>query len=435
MKKQLSVLFLFAFLFGMQLISLGQPLTFSDISFEEALKRAKKSNCIVFIQLDSKCIQCNEVAYKGLSGSDISQLFEKIICIRIEYNSEEYKIIAPRYRILNHLPTSLFVDKNGYFLNAVSNQSTTRSEVYVNAAQKALENEKKPPLKDFFKNYESKNYNNKILKDYISALDKYLFITDDLVDEYVGNLTVDTLFTIDQIRTIYRMAPIIGSRAYKLYRFDHELLSLAIDSLESKERLNINRMTIRKSKDKAIEEKDLNYARKVSNFLRGTYKDYNKGYRYGNKFMLDYYREVKDTNRYISSATRYYDQYFKNLDIDSIAFAERTKFYKNEDIKVFYSTKSLKTGTQINNMVWAIYEMTDDPEILGRILKWSEKTLAYEFAPFTDTYAHVLYKIGNKEDALKWEKEAVIINKTGRFSKPDNNTFQRELEKMEKGIL
>ena len=435
MKDQLSVLFLFALLFGTQLISLAQPLTYSDISFEEALKRAKESNCIVFIQLDSKCVQCNEVAYKGLSGSDISQMFGKFICIRIEYNSEEYKKIANRYRLRNNLPTSLFIDKNGYYLNALSNYSSTNSEVYIKAAQKAMDSVNNPPFKEFVEKYNSKNYDNDFLKDYIFKLQKNLFITDDLIDEYIGNLTVDSLFSVTQIRTIYRMAPLINSRADKLYRFDSKLLSLALDSLTFNERLKINRMIIRKSKDKAFEEKDLKYAYKISDFLRSTYEDYKKGYRNSQKFMLDYYKEVKDTNKYISLATRFYDQYFKNLDIDSIAFAERTKFYKNKDNKVFYSTKSLKTGTQINDMVWTIYEMTDDPEILGRILKWSKKTLVYEFAPFTDTYAHVLYKIGNKEDAIKWEKEAIIINKTGRFSKPDNDTFQKELEKMEKGIL
>lgn len=435
MKNHLSALFLFALLFGTQLISLAQPLTYSDISFEEALKRAKEGNCIVFIQLDSKCDQCNEVAYKGLSGSDISQMFGKFICVRIEYNSEEYKKIANRYRISHTLPTSLFIDKNGYYLNALSNYSSTNSEVYIKAAQKAMNSINNPPFKEFVEKYNSKNYDNDFLKDYIFKLQKNLFITDDLIDEYIGNLTVDSLFSVTQIRTVYRMAPLINSRADKLYRFDTKLLSLALDSLTPNERLKINRMIIRKSKDKAFDEKNFKYAYKVSVFLRSTYKDYKKGYRYSQKFMLDYYQEVKDTNNYISLATRFYDQYFKNLDIDSIAFAERTKFYKNKNNKVYYSTKSLKTGTQINNMVWTIYEMTDDPEILGRVLKWSEKTLAYEFAPFTDTYAHVLYKIGNKEDAIKWEKEAIIFNKTGRFSKPDNDTFQKELEKMEKGIL
>ncbi len=435
MKNQLSVLFIFALLFGTQLISLAQPLSFSDVSFEEALKRAKKSNCIAFIQLDSKCVQCDEVAYKGLSGSDISQMFEKFICVRIDYNSEEYEKIAHRYRLRHTLPTSLFVDKNGCFLNALSNYSSTNSEVYIKAAQTALDNIGKPPFREFVKKYKAKNYDNNFLKDYIFKLQKNLFITDDLVDEYVGSLTVNSLLTINQIWTIYRMAPIIDSRAYKLYRFNSKLFSLAMDSLAYKERVKVNRLMIVKSKNKAFEDKDLNYANTVSYFIRGIYDNYIDGRKNSDKFLLDYYQEVKDTNRYVLLATRYYNQHFKNLDIDSIAIAERSKFYKKEDNRVYYSTKSLKTGTQINNMVWAIYEMTDDPEILGRILKWSERILAYEFAPFTDTYAHVLYKIGNKEDALKWEKEAVIINKTGRFSKPNDDTFQKELEKMEKVIL
>ena len=71
----------------------------------------------------------------------------------------------------------------------------------------------------------------------------------------------------------------------------------------------------------------------------------------------------------------------------------------------------------LNEVCWVFYERIDDKNMLNKALAWSKagNELEKENPLNMDTYACLLYKVGQKEEAIKVEKRAIEIAK----SQPD----------------
>lgn len=53
---------------------------------------------------------------------------------------------------------------------------------------------------------------------------------------------------------------------------------------------------------------------------------------------------------------------------------------------------------------------------------------------YIDTYANLLYKVGEVTEALKWQELAVTKGRELGIDKGDFNTIQENFEKMKKGV-
>ena len=405
---------------------------FDDISFLLALKKAKEQKAILFIQMEGDCNRCNEVAIQGLTGGAVDQVFQNFVCIKVPYGTGEYLAIQERYRLSGSYPTSLFLNSDGDFLNLVSNMSTTKSDLYVEKAAVALSSLKKPPLKKYDDKYRMGKYDANFLKSYIQELEKYDLNSDALIEEYVNNLHVAELYDSATVRFLIETCPVVDSKVYKLAHFS-EIYDNVFMSIPEKDRIRINQTIIRKSTQKAYQEKDDSYMRQVASFLAKTYSDKQKGWKYREKKMLEYYKETGDTSEYISMAANYYRRYYRNEDIDSIAHYELEKYIIAENGQKLMSSKFYVTGNDINNMAWTIYEFSDDLERLAMAVKWSKQLLVYNYPPYIDTYAHLLYKLGIRDEAIKWQERAIEIHNE-KHPIPDAD-METELQKMKDHAL
>lgn len=85
---------------------------------------------------------------------------------------------------------------------------------------------------------------------------------------------------------------------------------------------------------------------------------------------------------------------------------------------------------EFNAIAWSIFENFDEKDLLEKALRWSKKSIESEENPaFLDTYANLLYKMGNKEDAIAAEEKA--ISKLTDATEKKN--YQATIEKMRKG--
>jgi len=69
-------------------------------------------------------------------------------------------------------------------------------------------------------------------------------------------------------------------------------------------------------------------------------------------------------------------------------------------------------NSELNDYAWTIFRKSNDKEILEQALMWSNKTFTNQqkIEPgYMDTYANLLYKIGRKKEAIKWERKAQKI--------------------------
>ena len=231
-----------------QVFAHGQLINYEELSFSEALEKAKSTKQIIFVQMVSDCEQCNTVADRGLSGNEIVGIFSNFICLKVLPETDDYLDISERYRISPGYPTSLFLNYKGHYLDKMYNRSTSFTGGYIKLAALAMANRENPPVAAFNEKYSSGNYGPVFLEEYILELLEHGFNTDDLLEEYVGRLTIDSLFSENKLRFIMQAAPFIDSKIDKLIRFDRERYNKIFMSFPLSERIKINNRVINKSR-------------------------------------------------------------------------------------------------------------------------------------------------------------------------------------------
>jgi hypothetical protein len=426
-----ALLLLFIFCFSPDAI--GQPLQYANLSFSDALEKAKNTNQIVFIQLESDCLQCNSVADKGLSGNEIGELFAKFVCIKIAYNTDDYQEVLAKYLIYPNFPSSLFVDSEGNYLSSINNSSTTNRNEYFKLAAKAMANKENPPFKKYTEALSRKKHDKELLRQYITKLNEQNFNVDGLIEKYIQEMTIRELDDETELAFLIRSCPIINSRTYQLIRQNAYLYNKVFESFPPEDRKMINQKIIAKSRSKAFRDKDRNYLLTVSNFLSGSYgKDVKEGNKASQKLQLDFFKETKDLRLYFISAKNYYSFFLEKLNMDSIRNAELNQTIQRPDGAIMKGGSLYQTGNQLNDIAFAIYELSNDKEQLGFALKLSEKTLEYNVPSFIDTYARILYRLGGKKDAIEWQQKAVSI---GDSLHQPNDELKEVLIKMQNGSL
>jgi tetratricopeptide (TPR) repeat protein len=83
-----------------------------------------------------------------------------------------------------------------------------------------------------------------------------------------------------------------------------------------------------------------------------------------------------------------------------------------------------------NDWAWTIFEKSNDKKELEKAMEWSQKSIDKEKDKFRkagnmDTYANLLYKLGNKNEALIWQEKAIAAD-------PGNGELKTNLEKMKR---
>jgi hypothetical protein len=99
---------------------------------------------------------------------------------------------------------------------------------------------------------------------------------------------------------------------------------------------------------------------------------------------------------------------------------------------------SSQTANKLNEIAWNIYEHHGKEEALvQQAIQWSKRSLELskglnEWPLFADTYAHLLYVSGKKENAIKVQQEAVAKAKE---LKTDAGQLEDALKQMQAGTL
>lgn len=96
-----------------------------------------------------------------------------------------------------------------------------------------------------------------------------------------------------------------------------------------------------------------------------------------------------------------------------------------------FSPESSTSYFSVNWFSWAVFQSVSDQRMLEAACKWMKKLV--QLQPFDlhfDTYANLLYKVGNRRDAIKWEKNALAIAQKAQ-NKKSIEAYSEAIRKME----
>jgi hypothetical protein len=462
MKKMLLVV---AYLFATLVIT-AQTVNFRNISLDEACSIAKKENKIVMLVLESStCNQCNEVAIQGLSGSVIKR-FTDNSCVIIKKGEQPSELTSSNnlFQLSTVLFGVIYLDGDKNILNIQTSSSSSYSS-YLDQIEKAL-NEKDNTENNIVTL--KRNYYNNVngFSSVIKLVEKIRLLklepSELLLDDMMDKAPKDSLESLSFLQFVNECAPLVNSLAQKkLYR-NSDNANMAWYRLSREARVAINNRISQKSLDKAIKEKDASYAYAVANTVRSHYQSgspetVQKMYQ---STLLRYYKGIKDSATYVRMALPFYNQYFMPVNVDSIArldslqrirISANVSPLRSEDLdKVLKDLKPsnaritkqfVTTSTNVspqgqyycnnlNEAAWTLYTFTKDIGVLNKALIFAKK--ANEFvvnSEAMDTYARLLYKTGNKSEAINWETKAIASAKLRSIS--NNSEYEKVLAKMQ----
>ncbi|MES2004579.1 MAG: hypothetical protein V4450_08660 [Bacteroidota bacterium] len=423
---------------------------FSKLSFQSALDRARTENKMVLLVLESvECVQCNEVAVQGLANASIGQSFNNS-CISLQVNASypDFALLDSLYTIANSFGL-LFIDADKNLLHRYAS-STTFVKMYQDQLNIALNKKEHPDLafKQFQEDYNNGKRDFDLLYQLVAKKNAAAQEHDLLTEEMLNLAPKDSALSLSFLQFLAEQAPVYDSKVYVFMHSNNQNFNDAWYLMPLSKRASINGKMTAKSKKKAISEKNAVYAERVASLAAGTYSDRVQARRNHDYTMLDYYKGVKDTSSFLLGSVKYYDQYLMNISVDSVKRVDsirRAELLANT-VPSNITTPSGKTifGTSIqyapttqyytrelNNGAWTLYTSTHDPFYMQKALGWIKRANEfYEDPGALDTYARLLYRTGDKTEAIRWQEKAIEITKSRRMP---SGSFDEILSKMKTG--
>lgn len=455
--KQLPFLLVFLLLIVQQTFS---QITFHNkLNWEQVARKAKKEDKLIFIFFESsKCRNCIDTVTKAFNQPVTKEIFKKnFISLRTDIESEKGKLFLERFGVKSHL-VALFVDDRGNILHQFIG-STSDGSVYTYEAEIALKQKGKKQLSDYTREYRKGQNSKEFLESFILQRKRNLQPVDELLDEYVGRLPIDSLRNPRIIDFVYQQGPTLDSKALAIVNVgaSQKLLDSLFSRKSYVEMSAINSAIGANSFRKAVETKNGVLAANVAMFNRSTYgKDFFSGNKAYFRTFVSYYKEVKDTLAYLKTVREYVGMEYMTVNPDSLSVMNERELARVKAIwaaapqqnqSINYSMFALPADNyhrELNEYAWDYFKMATKKEDLERALTWSEQSLKFFKATnknplmsvghyaYLDTYAQLLYKLDRREEAIEWQTKAIEVLKATGTKSAD---YERTLRKMKSGTL
>ncbi|WP_077923011.1 hypothetical protein [Spirosoma sp. 209] len=455
MKPILLLFFLFA-LSVKSTSCAGQGIVFESGSWEDAVKKARKQKKLLFLHVDApQCGGCTETVNVAFNSPLLREKFAlNFISFRVDGTTAVGRELVEKLEI-ECTPSSAYLDVDENPLARFCG-STTFDRAYLEKAEEAMTRHRTQPMKPLTDAYAKGDRSPALMRNYINRRREIGLSTGDLLDEYIRQLPPDSLQSAALLRFIFEQGPIVSSKPDSVFRARYSRVDSLYRVVGWNKAVELNNRTINNSIRKAIRNKDMTLAVRTAAFVQRTHQNNIKNGMAGREWtMVRYYRGIKDTARFLSAAVRYYDTYFMTARVDSIQNLDNLENQRRMrgtippsggvrpggSMTSVSSPQSfvLNPNTQrfvgaLNNAAWEFYGMTKDPVFLGKALDWSKRSLEFREDPSSmDTYAHLLYRLNRKAEAIDWQEKAV--QKSKEFQFPSVTSLEKALQQMKDGTL
>ncbi|MCP4459993.1 MAG: DUF255 domain-containing protein [Cytophagales bacterium] len=386
---------LFLLLYLIPLASIAQVgIQFQSLSWDEALAASKKSNKLIFIDAYTTwCGPCKALEKYTFTDASVGTLFNASF-INVRFDMEQYPglELAEKYEV-NLYPTLLFVNGNGELIHRGC--GAMEIEELLDLGSVALNG--KQTLSALKGKYENGERSIEIIDQYVQALQSACQNVDEFLSDYFEKVPNDSLSS--------------EANWYVFSEYDFDIYGDRFQFfLENQKGFEAN-----------VEQK------KVQDKIYDT-------------FMMTYFKLTESED-------------FALFGVQSVIYmAEQNEFDRKEELLNFlnfgygelsgnwelYSDAAIaiikpesENPDLVLDVAWKFYLFVDDPDKLFKALSWTKIILEIEEPNPSniDTYASLLFKIGRKEDAIKFEEQAFQLAESWG---EDTQHFEYQLAKFKK---
>lgn len=378
----------------------GQGMDFATGNWAEVKALAAKQKKNIFVDAyTSWCAPCKWMANTIFTQKEVGKFYNQhFINYKIDVEKGEGPTFAKENGVQAY-PTFLYFDAQGNLLHKATGSKP--AEKFIKDGEQALD-----PTKQYFtlkKQYETTtNRSPELLYNYALAMQVAGAQPYPVIQEYLKTQKVPDLLTYKNwvfISTLINWPKdpafdfVISHKAdyYKVEkpeRVDDYVVSVLLEEIFDIAGRN-DSVALLKLKDKIEEYGPINLDKHF------TLIDY---------IFLMYNNGSENDEQFYQTAVRYLDTYAK----DEV--------------------------NELNNAAWVFFQKYDSPQRLKKAVEWVEHSIKIEKNSFScETYANLLYKLGNKTEAYKWAEEAqAIANRHGAQTNLETQNILQEKQKQKK---
>lgn len=380
------------------------------LNWNQIKEKAAKENKFIFVDcFTTWCGPCKYMASTIFPQAKVGDFFNaKFINAKIQMDktkddSEEIKSwyaeadrFAKDYTVRAY-PTFLIFDSKGNLVHRIVGGG--EADAFIAKAQKALD--PNTQYETLLAKFNADPQNATIAKAMAAAAkDAYEKEIQAKAEGIVlSTLSTDQIFTKDNVELLLSSASIKDSKAFNLIKDN----PAKFDAVSEKVKANdfLSKLLIGEAVNTKIQAKEAVDFAAIE------------------KELAQKYPTINTEKASLEMQPRYF-AYTKNFP------GLRDSFNK-------YITKygSAITAGQLNDMAWSIFEGCDDPACLKAAAEWSKLSLEkVKDAPmYLDTFANLLYRLGNKEQAIKTQEKAISL----LTDATQKEQYVATLQKMKKG--
>jgi len=389
---KMKIQFAFLLLFTGSLFAQNRSITFEHGTFAEVKAKATKENKLIFIDCYTTwCGPCKWMAKNVFTNDTVADYFNQhFICAKFDMEAGEGIEMAKQYQITAY-PNLIFLDGKGELVHRLAGALPAADFI-------ALAKDAETPDKSYrgmLTKFKSGNNEPAFMLSFLKATSDAALDCNEPVGRYLSaqkeselssraNWTLITSYLTDINSPTFKYLVSNTADFAKNYTEDSVLNKIADCYLQScmnsiynpaaKKKYPAIKEEIKKSKLKN-EEKILSQA------------------------DMAWYQKLGDYANYAQVTVTYIDKYAAN------------------------------DANMLNNVSWTFYEKVTDKKMLAKAVEWSKKSneLHRDDPAFLDTYSGLLFKTGNKQEAISIQEKAISIVKTA----PDNYGGEGHLKELE----
>jgi hypothetical protein len=122
---------------------------------------------------------------------------------------------------------------------------------------------------------------------------------------------------------------------------------------------------------------------------------------------------------------------------DKVIFTSDLNFYQMKGEQEKFQSLAMtgldkyygKDYSMLNRMAWYFFQIAKDNKQLEKAAEWAKKSISLQCTPENnDTYANLMFKLGRKSEAVKYEKDALEL---ARKANVPLGTYEENLRKFQ----
>lgn len=394
--KHILMLFMF-FNLAVSAYANDSTITFLQAEYEAMFKIAKRENKAVMLYFHfDGCGACHKMENTAFKDRKVVEFFNKNF-VSFDINTRGSGMKTNKlYNIRLH-PTFILYDVAGNEIHRMVGLFTP--EEFYKQASEALFSQKN--LTHYKKRYEEGNRQPDFLFEYAYMLRDAQALDSNVVNDYLNAIDTSDYVNEKNLRFMYEFCvhnykiciPINNPR-FNFMLKNKQLFNELFDSNQVNTRIV---WILNSAIDNAIEEKNENAFTQYIDML----KPYDTGEK---RFFKEMDGRITGAmmskSLVLSSCLSYYDK-----------TEDKTNYLKTGDT---YLTKFWNDAEELNTFAWNVCEQTDSAtaEKIDLAIKCSVRSISIKnnYAN-NDTYACLLYKSGDKKNALNQAKKAIALAK------------------------